>query len=88
MVAIVLILNVTERAPAGTVTVGGIITFVGLLLASETTTGFEAALLRLTVPTELDPPTTVFGSKLKDSNSTGVGASGLTVNIADFVMPP
>jgi hypothetical protein len=56
-----------------------------LLLARETTTGLEVTVLRMTVPTELDPPTTVFGFKLKDSNATGAG--GLTVNVADLVMP-
>jgi hypothetical protein len=87
LVAVVLMLKVAELAPTGTVTLGGTTAFVGLLLVTETTTGVEVTVLRVTVPTELDPPTTVFGFKLKDSNATGVGAGGLTVNVADFVMP-
>ena len=87
LVAVVLMLKVAELAPAGTVTLGGTTAFLGLLLVSETTTGVEITLLRVTVPTELDPPTTVFGFKLKDNNATGVGAGGLTVKVADFVIP-
>jgi hypothetical protein len=87
LVAVVLMLKVAELAPAGTVTLAGTTAFIGLLLVTETISGVEVTLLRATFPTELEPPTTVLGLKLKDSNTTGVGAGGLTVNVADFVMP-
>ena len=83
---VVLMLKAAELAPAGTVTLAGTITFFGLLLARETTTGLEVTLLSVTVPTEFEPPTTVFGFKLKDSNATGAG--GLTVNVADLMTSP
>ena len=78
-------LKAAELAPAGTVTLAGTITFFGLLLATVTTTGVDVTLLRVTVPAALDPPTTVFGFKLRDSNIAG--AAGLTVNVADLLMP-
>lgn len=87
LVAVVLMLKLAALAPAGTVTLAGTTAFFGLLLVTETTTGVEVTLLRVTVPTEPDPPTTVFGFKLKDSNATGAGAGGLTVSVADFVVP-
>jgi hypothetical protein len=87
LVGFVLMLKSAELAPAGTVTLAGTIAFVGLLLARVMTTGFDVILLRVTVPTELEPPTTVFGFKVKDSNASAAGAGGLTVNVADLVMP-
>ena len=87
-VAVVLMLKATAFAPAGTVTLTGTAASAGLVLARVTTTGFDATLLSVTVPTELDPPTTVFGFKLKDNNATDTGAGGLTVNVADLLMPP
>lgn len=78
-------LKAAELVPAGTVTLAGIIAFFGLLLASETITGLEVTLLSVTVPTELEPPTTVFGFTLKDSSATGT--AGLTVNVTDLLMP-
>lgn len=62
---VVVILNVAELAPAGTVTFAGTLAFVGLLLASVTTKALVVALSSVTVPTELDPPTTVVGFKSK-----------------------
>jgi hypothetical protein len=85
LVVVVLMLKAAELAPAGTVTLAGIIAFFGLLLASETITGLEVTLLSVTVPTELEPPTTVFGFTLKDSSATGT--AGLTVNVTDLLMP-
>jgi hypothetical protein len=85
LVVVVLMLKAAELAPAGTVTLAGTTAFLGLLLARETTTGLDVILLRATVPRDLEPPTTVFGFKLKDSNATG--ADGLTVNVADLFIP-
>jgi hypothetical protein len=88
LVAVVLMLKAAQLAPAGTVTLAGTTALVGLVLARVTTTGFDVTLFSVTVPTELDPPTTVFGFKLKDNNATAAGADGLTVNVADLLMPP
>ena len=45
-----------------------------------------AALVRVTVPVALAPPTSVEGFKVKDDNA--VGAAGLTVRLADLFTPP
>jgi hypothetical protein len=87
LVAVVLMLKAAELAPAGTVTLAGTTAFFGLLLARVTTTGFDVTLLSVTVPPALDPPTTVCGFKPRDSNATAAGAGGLTVNVADLLMP-
>jgi hypothetical protein len=82
---VVVMLNVAELAPAGTVTFEGTLAFVGLLLASVTTKSLEVALSRITVPTELDPPMTVVGFKVKDASAAGVGA--VTVSVVDLFTP-
>jgi len=79
-------LKVAELAPAGTVTLAGTIAFVGLLLASVTTKPpVGAAWVKVTVPTEFDPPTTVVG--LKVSEESAAGAAGFTVSVVDLVTP-
>jgi hypothetical protein len=72
---VVMMLNVAELAPAGTITFAGTLAFVGLLLAKVTTRALEVALSSVTVPTELDPPTTVVGFKVKEASAGGVGSS-------------
>jgi hypothetical protein len=85
LVVVVLILKVAELAPAGTVTFAGTVALVGLLLVSVTSKGVEVILLSVTVPTELDPPTTVLGFKVRDESAAGAGA--LTVSVADLFTP-
>lgn len=85
LVVVVLILKVAELAPADTVTLAGTIALVGLLLASVTTTGLTAGLFNVTVPTELEPPTTVVGFKVRLESTAG--AAGLTVMVADLFTP-
>jgi len=85
LVLAVAILNVTELAPAGTVTFPGTIALAGLLLVSVTTKGVDVALFSVTVPTELDPPTTVVGFKVSEESVAGAGA--LTVSVADLFTP-
>jgi hypothetical protein len=82
---VVVMLNVAELAPAGTVTFAGTLAFVGLLLASVTTKALMAALSSVTVPTEVDPPTTVVGFNV--SAASAGGGAGFTVNVADLVTP-
>jgi hypothetical protein len=84
--AVVATLNVAELAPAGTLTFPGTDAFVGLLLASVTTKPpVGAAFVKVMVPTEFDPPTTVVG--LNVNAESAAGAAGLTVSVADLVTP-
>lgn len=81
----VVILKLAELAPAGTVTFAGTLALVGLLLASVTTTGLAVTLFSVTVPTEVEPPTTVVGFRVRDDSTAGVG--GLTVIVVDLITP-
>ena len=85
LVVVVAMLKVAELAPAGTVTFAGTIALAGLLLVSVTTAGLDVTLLSAMVPTELDPPTTVFGFSVKAESAAGAG--GLTVSVADLFTP-
>jgi hypothetical protein len=76
--------KVAVVAPGGTVTLDGTVATFVLLLKSWTGIPVDgAALLRVTVPVDELPPTTVDGFKLNDSNA----GAGVTVNAAIFVMP-
>jgi hypothetical protein len=83
LVLLVVILKVAELAPAGMVTLDGTEAFAGLLLASATTTGIDVALFKVTVPTELAPPTTVFG--FNASVESAAGDAAVTVKDADLL---
>jgi hypothetical protein len=84
--AVVATLNSAELARAGTVTFAGTDAFVGLLLARVTTKPpAGAALVKVTVPIEFDPPTTVVG--LKVIAESAAGAEGLTASVADLATP-
>ena len=85
LVVVVEIWKVADLAPAGTVTLAGTIALVGLLLVRVTTKGIDVTLFSFTVPTELDPPTTVLGFKLRDDSTAGAGA--LTVRVTDLFTP-
>jgi hypothetical protein len=88
LVVVVVILNSAELAPAGTVMFAGTTAFAGLLLVSFTTTGLDVTLSSITVPTEIDPPTTVLGFKVSDKSAAGaVGAGAVTVSVADLLAP-
>jgi len=81
--AVVEIVNVAEREPAGTVTLAGRLACIGLVLASITTAPLSGAgPLRVTVPTELAPSETVEGLSVNDANSPGC-----TDKLAVFVIP-
>jgi len=85
LVAAVAILNVAELAPAGTVTLTGTVAFAGLLLVRFTRTALDVTLLSVTVPTAVEPPTTVVGFSVRPESAAGV--TGLTANVVDFVTP-
>ena len=83
--------NVALVAPAGTVTFAGTVAAAVLLLDSVTTAPpAGAALVRVAVPVDAFPPTTLVGlSVIADSAAAGGGgAGGVTVSAAVFVAPP
>ena len=84
-VGAVLMLKVTELAPAGTVTLAGTDALEGLLLVRAITIGVEVTLLSVTVPTEFEPPTTVFGFRVSEERAAGDAA--VTVSVADLLTP-
>ena len=72
--------------PAGTVTLDGTVATAVLPLDSETTAPpAGAAPLRVTVPCEAFPPTTLVGFRVNDDSVTAV--AGVTVSVALFVVP-
>ena len=76
-------MNITLRAPAGTVTLDGTVATFTLLLVSvtaEPTLG--AGPVSVAVPVEDPPPLTVDGLRVIEDS---VGA--LTVKVADLVVP-
>lgn len=82
--ALVVTVKVAVVAPAWTVTLDGTVATFVLLLESWTVIPAEgAALLRVTVPVDWLPPTTVDGFKLKADNT----GPSVTVNAAVFVTP-
>jgi hypothetical protein len=80
----VVTVNVREVLPAGTVTLAGTVAAAVLLLERVTTAPpVGAALLRVTVPLELFPPTTVVGLRETEDTVT----AGVTVRVAVRVVP-
>src|SRR5262249_55088194 len=86
--ALLVTVNTALLAPAGTVTLAGTVATAVLLLVSVTTAPPEgAALVNVTVPCDVLPPTTLVGLSANDDNEAGGGASGFTVNVAVLVTP-
>ncbi len=86
--ALVLTVNVALVAPAATATVDGTWATVVLLLESATVAPpAGAAPLRVTVPVEELPPTTLVGFSASDERVGGGGGAGVTVSEADRVAP-
>ena len=80
---VVFTLKVTDWLPAGTMIVGGTDALVGLLLDSVTWKPPEdAGALSVTVPTELFPPRTLVGFRVKADSAAG--GWGLTVKDVDL----
>jgi len=72
-------------APAGTITLAGTAATAGLLLESATAAPPEgAAALRVTVPVEGLPPTTLVGFRLNEERVAG----GVTVSMVELLAPP
>jgi hypothetical protein len=78
--------NVAFVAPAATVTLAGTVA-AGLLLVSVTTAPPEsAALVRLNVPCDAVPPTTLVGVTDSEESVGAAGAPGVTVRTAAHVV--
>src|ERR1043166_6716717 len=81
--AIVVMGNVADNAPAGTVTFDGTVTFVALPFPSVTTMPLAGAgAFRVTLPTELMPPLTLAGFIVIEAS-----AAGLTDRFAVLTTP-
>jgi hypothetical protein len=74
---VVLIVNVTLKEPAGTVTLAGTEATVLLLLVIPTTVPAAETPVKVTVPVDVPPPTTLVG--LSDSDDS---AAARTVMVA------
>lgn len=75
--------NVAVEAPAKTVTPGGTVAAVWLLLREIDIPPVGAGPLRVTVPVELAPPVRVVGFKLNPDR-----CGGFTVNVAEIDVAP
>ncbi len=82
--ALVETVNVALVLPPATVTLAGTVAAEVLLLDRDTATPPDgAALLSVTVPWDVLPPTTLVGFSV-----TELSAGGVTVNVALWVAPP
>ncbi len=81
---VVVMEKVALVAPAGTVTLAGAVATAVLLLESVTTAPpLGAGPLRVTVPCEESPPTTLVGFRASDDRVT----AGVTVSVAVWLVP-
>jgi hypothetical protein len=82
----VVILKIADVAPAVTMTLAGTVAFDGLLLKIVITAPpAGAGPVRLTVPTEVEPPAMAEGVSVTDERITGV--AGFTVIVVDLFTP-
>ena len=82
----VVTLNVAVVAPAAIVMELGTVATVELLLSITLAPPVTAGLVNVTVPVSEVPPVTLDALKLTD-DSAAVLLTGLTVNIADLLLP-
>ncbi len=81
---VVVMEKVALVVPAGTVTLAGAVATAVLLLESVTTAPpLGAGALRVTVPWEEFPPTTLVGFRASDDRVT----AGVTVSVAVWLVP-
>lgn len=82
----VLILKLADVAPAVTMTLAGMVAFDGLLLKIVITAPpAGAGPVRLTVPTEVEPPAIAEGVIVTDESIAG--DAGFTVIVVDLLAP-
>lgn len=87
--ALVLTVNAALVAPAATVTLAGTWAAVVLLLESATCAPpVGAGPLKVTVPVDEFPPTTLVGLSVNDVGVGAGGGTGFTVSEADLLTPP
>ena len=85
---VVVTVNVAEVEPEGTVTLPGTLADELLLFKVTTEPPEGAAELRVTVPVELFPPTTLVGFNLTEETVGPEELPGFTVKLVDTVAPP
>ena len=78
-----MMLKVAELAPGAMLTLAGTVATVLLVVSATTAPLVGAGLVRVTVPTEVEPPTTLDGFSVRDESTAGAGA--LTVRVADLL---
>ena len=84
----VVTVNVALVAPAGMVTLAGIVATAGLSLERETMTPpVRADPLSVTLPVEGDPPLTLVGFSVSEVRVGPGGGCGVTVSEAVLVTP-
>jgi hypothetical protein len=84
----VVTVNAALAEPAATVTLEGTVATFVLLLESVTTAPPEgAAPLKVTVPCEDTPPTTLVGLRASDANVPSPAEPGFTVSVAKRPVP-
>ena len=86
--ALVVTVKLALVAPAATVTLAGTVAAVELLESVTTAPPLGAAALKVTVPVEEAPPTTLVGFRLTAESVGGPAAAGSTISTALRVMPP
>jgi Na+-transporting methylmalonyl-CoA/oxaloacetate decarboxylase gamma subunit len=78
-------LKVLELAPGATLMLAGTVATVLLLVIVTVAPLAGAGLVRVTVPTEVEPPTTLDGFSVRDESTAG--AAAVTVRVADLLTP-
>ena len=78
-------LKVAELAPGAMLTLAGSIATVLLVVSATIAPLAGAGLVRVTVPTEVEPPTTLDGFSVRDESTAG--AAAFTVRFADLLTP-
>ena len=78
-------LKVAELAPGAMLTLAGTVATVLLVVSATIAPLAGAGLVRVTVPTEVEPPTTLDGFSVSDESTAG--AAALTVRVTDLLTP-
>ena len=78
-------LKVAELAPGAMLTLAGTVATVLLAVSATIAPLAGAGLVRVTVPTEVEPPTTLNGFRVSDESTAG--AAAFTVRVADLLTP-
>ena len=85
LVVLVTMLKVAELAPGAMLTLAGTVATVLLVVSATIAPLAGAGLVRVTVPSEVEPPTTLDGFSVSDESTAG--AAAFTVRVADLLTP-